>query len=241
MVRRFDPLTVKALVFDVFGTVVDWRGSIIAEGERYWRPRGLDIDWPAFADAWRAAYGPSMDRVRRGELPWTKLDALHRMALDRLLADFGITDLSQTEIDHLNRVWHRLDAWPDAPAGLARLKSRYVIATLSNGNVSLLTEMAKFAGLPWDAVLGADLFHHYKPDPEVYLGAAALLDFAPGQVMMVAAHTGDLDAAAKLGLRTAFVHRPLERGPGRAQPLPPNDAYDVIAADFRDLAAQLGL
>jgi len=183
---RFDPLGVRALVFDVFGTVVDWRGSIIAEGERYWRPRGLDIDWPSFADAWRAAYGPSMDRVRRGELPWTKLDALHRVALDRLLADFGITGLSQTEVDHLNRVWHRLDAWPDAPAGLARLKSRYVIATLSNGNVSLLTEMAKFAGLPWDAVLGADLFHHYKPDPEVYLGAAALLDLAPAQLMMVA-------------------------------------------------------
>ncbi len=167
MASDFDPLAVKAMVFDTFGTVVDWRGSIIAEGESYWKPaKGVDIDWAAFADAWRGKYGPSMNKVRTGEIPWTKLDELHRMALDQNLAEFNVTGLSEADKQHLNFVWHRLNAWPDAAAGLARLKSRYLIAPLSNGNLSLLTEMAKFAGLPWDCVLGADLFQHYKPDPE---------------------------------------------------------------------------
>jgi 2-haloacid dehalogenase len=242
MSSSFDPRAVKAMVFDTFGTVVDWRGSIVAEGESYWKPqKGMDIDWPAFADAWRGKYGPSMNRVRTGELPWTKLDDLHRMALDQNLAEFNVTQLSEADKQHLNLVWHRLSAWPDAASGLARLKSRYVIAPLSNGNLSLLTEMAKFAGLPWDCVLGADLFGHYKPDPETYLGAAAILGLQPWQVMMTAAHTNDLEAARKLGLRTAYVHRPHESGPGRERPHPAPGDFDVVAEDFRDMATKLGL
>jgi 2-haloacid dehalogenase len=242
MTSDFDPLAVKAMVFDTFGTVVDWRGSIIAEGEAYWKPqRGLDIDWPAFADAWRAKYGPSMNKVRTGELPWTKLDDLHLMALEQNLAEFGVTHLSESDKRQLNFVWHRLNAWPDAASGLARLKSRYVIAPLSNGNLSLLTEMAKFAGLPWDCILGCDLFHHYKPDPETYLGAAEFLGLEPGQVMMTAAHTNDLEAARKLGLRTAYVHRPWESGPGRERTRPADNDFDIVADDFRDMATRLGL
>jgi 2-haloacid dehalogenase len=242
MTRDFNPLDVKAMVFDTFGTVVDWRGSIIAEGERYWRPeKGMNIDWPAFADAWRGKYGPSMNKVRSGELPWTKLDDLHRIALDLNLQEFGVTHLTEADKHDLTFVWHRLNAWPDAPAGLARLKSRYVIGPLSNGNLSLLTEMAKFAGLPWDCILGCDLFQHYKPDPETYLGAAEILGLEPGQVMMTAAHTGDLEAARKLGLRTAYVHRPLEGGPGRERPIPAQGDFDVVASDFRDMASKLGL
>jgi len=205
---------VKALVFDVFGTVVDWRGSLIAEGRRLGRAKRIDVDWAAFADAWRAGYRPAMDRVRSGALGWTPIDALHRAILDELLERFAIRGLSEAEIDHLNRVWHRLKPWPDARAGLRRLKRDVIIATLSNGNVALLTNMAKFAGLPWDCILSAELFHHYKPDPETYLGAARLLGCAPQEVMMVAAHKDDLRAARACGLRTGFVVRPLERGPG---------------------------
>jgi 2-haloacid dehalogenase len=242
MSASFDPRAVKAMVFDTFGTVVDWRGSIIAEGESYWKPQnGMDIDWPAFADTWRGKYGPSMNKVRSGEIPWTRLDDLHRMALDLNLAEFNVTHLSEADKQHLNFVWHRLSAWPDAPSGLARLKSRYVIAPLSNGNLSLLTEMAKFAGLPWDCILGCDLFHHYKPDPETYLGAAAILGLEPAQVMMTAAHTNDLEAARKLGLRTAYVHRPHESGPGRERIKPAQGDFDVVADDFRDMATKLGL
>jgi 2-haloacid dehalogenase len=241
MTATFDPLAVRAMIFDTFGTVVDWRGSIIAEGERYWKPkRGLDLDWAAFAVAWRGKYAPFMNKVRSGELPWTKLDDLHRLALDEVLAELGVSSLSDADKQELNFVWHRLNAWPDAPAGLARLKSRYLIAPLSNGNLSLLTEMAKFAGLPWDCILGCDLFQHYKPDPETYLGAVAILGLRPDQVMMTAAHTGDLEAARRLGLRTAFVHRPFERA-GEVPPLPAADAFDVVATDFRDMATKLGL
>jgi len=235
-------MAVKAMVFDTFGTVVDWRGSIIAEGQRYWKPeKGMDIDWPAFADAWRAKYAPSMNRVRTGEVPWTRLDDLHRIALDQNLTEFNVTHLSEAEKQHLNLVWHRLNAWPDVASGLARLKSRYLISPLSNGNVSLLTEMAKFAGIPWDCVLGSDIFRHYKPDPETYLGAAEILGLEPGQVMMTAAHSNDLKAAQALGLRTAFVHRPFERPPDQVQPRPADDEFDVVADDFRDMAAKLGL
>jgi 2-haloacid dehalogenase len=242
MTNGFNPLDVKAMVFDTFGTVVDWRGSIIAEGESYWRPqKGMDIDWAAFADAWRGKYGPSMNKVRTGELPWMKLDDLHRMSLDACLEEFGVTHLSEADKQHLNFVWHRLNAWPDAPSGLARLRTRYVISPLSNGNLSLLTEMAKFAGLPWDCVLGSDIFKHYKPDPETYLGAAEVLGLQPGQVMMTAAHTGDLEAARKLGLRTAYVHRPLEGRAGGPIPMPEQGAFDVVATDFRDMAAKLAL
>jgi len=239
-------LGVKALVFDTFGTVVDWRGSIIAEGEQWGREKNLQIDWGKFADRWRAGYGPSMDKVRKGILPWTKLDDLHRMILEDLLKEFNITGLAEDEKQHWNRVWHRLHGWPDAVQGLTLLKKNYIIATLSNGNVSLLVEMAKFAGLPWDTVFGSDLFRHFKPDREVYLGAVDLLSAKPEEVMMVAAHPPDLNAARSCGLKTGYVPRPLEGGPGRVAPVPPADAaaatsppFDVTARDFIDLAAKL--
>jgi 2-haloacid dehalogenase len=232
--------TIKALACDVFGTVVDWRGSLIREGEQLARARGVRVDWAAFADAWRAGYQPAMARVRRGELPWTILDALHRSILDDLLDRFAITGLDEADVDHLNRAWHRLLPWPDSVAGLNRLRARYVLATLSNGNVSLLVDMARNAGLPWDCVLSAELAGHYKPDPEVYAMAARLLGVQARQVLMVAAHPSDLEAARRVGLATAYVHRPLEYGPGApSEPVPPG-AFDVVASDFLDLATQLG-
>jgi 2-haloacid dehalogenase len=192
---------VKALTFDVFGTVVDWRGSIIREGRTLGEQKGFDIDWAKFADAWRAGYGPAMNRVRQGELPWMKIDALHRLILDELLIEFGIDGLTEEEKDHFNRAWHRLDPWIDGITGLGSLRRRYTLATLSNGNVSLLVNMAKRAGLPWDCVLSAELAKHYKPDPEVYLMAADLLGLKPEEVMMVAAHKGDLHAAQAVGMK----------------------------------------
>jgi 2-haloacid dehalogenase len=232
--------TIKALTFDVFGTVVDWRGSIIAEAEAMGARKGMAIDWTGLVDAWRAGYQPAMARVRRGELPWTKLDALHRMTLDRLLDEFGARGLEEHEIATLNHAWHRLRPWPDAVAGLDRLRRRYVLATLSNGNVSLLVDMAKAAGLPWDCVFSAELVRHYKPDPEVYLMATELLSLEPHEIMMVAAHNNDLIAAASLGLRTAFVARPTEYGPRQTTDLKAERDFDVIARDFVDLAGQLG-
>lgn len=231
---------VRALAFDVFGTVVDWRSSLIREGELLGARKGLKADWAAFADAWRGGYAPAMDRVRKGELPWTNIDGLHRMILNSLLNRFGLAGLREDELDDLNRAWHRLMPWPDAVGGLNRLRARFVLATLSNGNVSLLVDMAKNAGLPWDAVLSAELFGHYKPDPEAYLGAARLLSLAPGEVMMVAAHPSDLRAAKAAGLKTAYVMRPLEFGPqGKRYPAEPEGAFDFVAADFLDLATQL--
>ena len=233
-----DALTVKALIFDVFGTVVDWRGSVIREGEELGRKNNLDVDWDAFADDWRSRYAPSMDRVRRGELPWTNLDALHRASLEELLEEFGIEGLTEEERDYLNKVWHRLDPWPDSVAGLARLKRRYVISTFSNGNVALLTDMAKSAGLPWDLILSAELVKHYKPDPETYLMAPNLLDLRPDEVMLVAAHPSDLRAAQTHGLRTAYVLRPLEWGPkGEAEPADPS--FDLVVEDLIELAEKL--
>jgi 2-haloacid dehalogenase len=231
--------TVKALVFDVFGTVVDWRGSIIREGAILGRQKRLHVDWAAFADAWRAGYRPAMARVRSGELPWMKIDDLHRTILDGLLKQFSIRGLSEAEIDHLNCAWHRLRPWPDARRGLARLKRAHTIATLSNGNVALLVNMAKHARLPWDAVFSAELFRHYKPDAETYLGAAQLLGLAPDEVMMVAAHKDDLHAAKACGLKTAFVRRPLEYGPKARTDLKPERAFDFNAGDFLDLSNQL--
>ncbi|MBO0678604.1 haloacid dehalogenase type II [Mycolicibacterium sp. S2-37] len=229
--------SVRALAFDVFGTVVDWRSSVIAEAEEFGRRHGVQRDWAAFADDWRGGYVPAMDRVRRGELPWTKLDDLHRGMLVELLGD--IPGVGEEEISELNRVWHRLNPWPDSVAGLTRLKQRFVITPLSNGNVSLLTNMAKHAGLPWDCVMSAELFGHYKPDPEVYLGCAALLDVAPGELMLVAAHPSDLRAARDAGLRTGYVVRPLERGPGRPPLRYDEGEFDLVAQDFGDLADQL--
>lgn len=231
----------RALAFDVFGTVVDWRSSIIRELGDFGRAHGIDRDWAAFADDWRAGYPPAMDRVRHGELPWTRIDDLHRMILVDLLVKAGVTSVSKTDIDHLNRAWHRLDPWPDAIEGLTRLKGKFVITTLSNGNVSLLTNMAKRAGLPWDCVISAELFGHYKPDRQAYLGCAELLDVPPGQLMLVAAHASDLRGAREAGLLTGYVDRPLEYGAGRRRP-PNIDAgeFDVLATDFLDLADKLG-
>jgi len=232
---------IKILAFDVFGTVVDWRSSVIAEGEQLGKSKGLDVDWAAFADAWRAIYRPYMDRVGNGRIPWTKLDDLHRQMLEETLVKFEIDCLSEEEIDDFNRAWHRLKPWRDSVPGLQRLKSRFVITTLSNGNISLLTNMAKHAGLPWDCILSAENVKRYKPDPEVYLLVPQLFDFRPEQVMMIAAHEHDLQSARKHGLGTAYVHRPAEHGPGKAAAIPPKDRYDIIAADFIDLAERLGV
>jgi 2-haloacid dehalogenase len=228
----------EALVFDVFGTVMDWRSSIIREGEKLGRKKNLDADWAAFADAWRSRYAPSMDRVRRGEIPWTKLDDLHRASLEELTREFGIEGLSEREKDDLNRVWHRLEPWPDAVAGLTLIKKRHVIAPLSNGNVALLVNVAKRAGLPWDLILSAELVRHYKPDPETYLMAPHLLDLNPERVMMVAAHPGDLRAARENGLKTAYVPRPLEFGPDKVAE-PPDPSFDLVAEDFIELHSKL--
>ena len=227
---------IKALVFDVFGTVVDWRGSISAEVRAMWP----NVDAPAFADAWRAGYVPAMERARRGEIAWTNIDGLHRSILDEIRPRFGLGGLSEQQLDHLNRVWHRLNPWPDVVSGLQRLKTKHVIATLSNGNVALLVNMAKHAGLPWDAVLSAELFQHYKPDPEVYQGAARLLGVERDELMMVAAHPGDLVAAQRAGLRTAYVPRPLEWGAGGYREPVVDAVFEITAADFNALAARLG-
>jgi 2-haloacid dehalogenase len=233
---------VKALVFDVFGTVVDWRTSVASQVEELASRKGRKIDGAAFADAWRAQYAPSMNRVRTGELPWTTLDQLHRASLDRLLPDFGFSALSEAEIDSLNRAWHRLRPWPDSVAGLTRLKRRFIIAPLSNGNISLMTNMAKYAGLPWDCILGAELARHYKPDAEVYQSAVDFLDVAPSDIVMVAAHLTDLRGAKAVGLRTAFVARPSEFGnsPTRRPDLAPDESVDISARDFGHLAVLLG-
>ncbi len=240
---RPDPpaASVKALVFDTFGTVVDWRTSVAREVEALAQRKGLTVDGAKFADAWRAQYAPNMNRVRTGELPWTKLDRLHRMALDKILIDFRFTGLTEDETDALNRAWHRLAPWPDAVGGLTRLKKKFTIAPLSNGNISLITDMAKHSGLPWDCILGAELVRHYKPDREVYQSAADFLDLKLADVMMVAAHLGDLRAAKAVGLRTAFVTRPLEYGPTRKPDLQADSSVDIAAKDFNDLAGQLGV
>ena len=232
---------IKALVFDTFGTVVDWRSSVAKEIEALAARKGFTVDGAKFADAWRGGYGPSMNRVRTGELPWTRLDDLHRLILDRILVEFKITGLSVAETAALNRAWHRLQPWPEAVSGLTRLKKRFTIAPLSNGNIALMTAMAKHSGLPWDCILGAELVRHYKPDREVYLSAAAFLDLEPGEVMMVAAHLGDLRAAKALWLKTAFVTRPLEYGPNGKPDLKADASIaDLSATDFNDLATQMG-
>ena len=231
---------VKALTFDVFGTVVDWRSSLIREGEALGKAKGLSFDWAKFADSWRGLYQPAMDEVRSGRRPWTKLDDLHRESLDKLLVQFGIKGLSEAEIDHFNRAWHRLDPWPDSVPGLTRLKRKFVLATLSNGNVALMVNMAKYGGLPWDAILGAEVARHYKPQPECYRTTAEFLGLTPGECMMVAAHNGDLGKASEVGLRTAFVPRPNEHGPGSNRDVTPARQWDIVAKDFQDLAQQLG-
>ena len=238
--EELKPVAVKALVFDTFGTVVDWRGSIIEEGKVWGKAKNLQVDWARFADRWRAGYAPAMDKVRKGQRPWTKLDDLHRELLEDLLKEFHIAGLTEAEKDQWNHVWHRLNPWPDSVAGLTRLKTKYVIAPLSNGNVALLTNMAKHAGLPWDLILGAELAHHYKPDREAYLTAVDLLGLKPEETMMCAAHSGDLKAARALGLRTGFIYRPNEHGQGGPADKAGPGEFDVVSRDMVDLASQLG-
>ena len=230
-----------AIVFDTFGSVVDWRSSLIADLSAYGAAKNIKADWTALVDAWRAAYQPSMQRVRTGELPWTKLDDLHRASLDRLLTEHGITGLTEADKVHINLGWHRLRGWPDSVPGLTRLKSRFIIGPLSNGNVSLLLNMAKFAGIPWDMIFGSDLFGHFKPDPETYLGVAKMLDLRPDQVMMAAAHNGDLAAARKCGLLTAFFARPTEYGPHQVRDTKAEQDWDIVATNIEDMASQLGV
>lgn len=231
---------VKALLFDVFGTVVDWRSSIARELTSYFTPRGLERDWTAFADAWRQRYQPAMEEIRGGRRPFTKLDDLHRENLVEVLSEFEVQGLDCEAIDHLNRAWHRLDPWPDSVEGLQRLKRDYILGSLSNGNIALLVNMAKHAALPWDVVLGAEVARAYKPQAEAYLRAAGFLSLEPDACMMVAAHNSDLHAARHCGFRTAFVLRPLEHGPDQTSDLGPQENFDLIAEDFVDLAKQLG-
>ncbi len=231
---------VKALLFDVFGTVVDWRTSITADLGAFAARRGLAADWAKFTDEWRGLYQPSMQAVRAGTRPWTILDVLHRESLDTLLAKHGLTGLTEADKVHMNTAWHRLQPWPDVVGGLTRLKSKFIIGTLSNGNVGLLTRMAKHAGLPWDVVLGAETAGAYKPQPQAYLRSAEILNLAPGEVMLVAAHNGDLAAAAASGLRTAYVNRPGEYGPNQTRDLKAEAAWDIVADSFGGVADALG-
>jgi 2-haloacid dehalogenase len=232
---------VKALVFDVFGTVVDWRSSLIADFTKWGVSRGIEADWSGLVDAWRQAYHPSMDKVRHHpERGFVKLDTLHRQSLEILVEKFGAKGLSDDDLHYMTLGWHRLNPWADSVGGLARLRTKYVISPLSNGNVAMLTNMAKFAGLPWDLIMSAELFSHYKPDPQAYLGAAALLNLKPAEVMMVAAHNSDLDAAQKCGLKTGFVARPTEYGPHQSHDFKAEGEWDVVAEDFGDLAQRMG-
>ena len=229
-----DLSAVKALVFDVFGTVVDWRTSLITDFMWWSKGRGISADWTALVDGWRGMYMASMDDVRKHpERGYVMLDDLHRRSLEKLVAQFAIKGLTEADLDYLTKGWHRV-------AGLTRLKTKFVIAPLSNGNVALLTNMAKFAGLPWDLIMSAELFEHYKPDPETYLGAAKLLCLKPDEVMMVAAHNGDLAAAQKNGLKTAFVARPTEYGPLQKVDFEATGKWDIVARDFGGIADELG-
>jgi 2-haloacid dehalogenase len=233
---------VKACVFDAFGTVVDWRGSVIAEATSWGKAKGLNIDWVEFTDRWRLGYRPAMDKVRRGEIPWTKLDDLHRMILEDLLKQYKIEGLNEAEKADWAHVWRRLKPWPDSVEGLTRLKNEYIISPMSNGNVALMTHLAKFGSLPWDVILGSDLVQHYKPDREMYMSAALYLDLKPGEVMMCAAHVSDLQSARSYGLRTGFIYRPNEYGGGPVGV--PDKAkagdFDVVSTSIIDLAQQMG-
>ena len=237
---------VRVLLFDVFGTLVDWRSTVIRECAAFGRRHGISTDWPSFADRWRReGYSAAIARIVRGEQPWERVDVLHRTMLDRLLAELGPTATpSEDELAHLNRVWHRLDPWPDVVEGMHRLRERHTVAPLSNGSVALLTALSKRAGITWDCVLSAELFGAYKPDPAVYQGALRLLDATPSEAMLVAAHPGDLRAARAQGLRTAYIPRPLEFGGtggsgGTVGGEEPGTEFDVVAADLHALATRL--
>jgi len=225
----------KIIAFDVFGTVVDWHGSVAREVDRL----NLGISGNEFALAWRKGYRPAMQRVMSGELGWTILDDLHRLILNDILVQFGVKTLSEQQKRHLNKVWHRLDAWPDSVEGLTRLKSRYMICTLSNGNLGLLADMAKKAGLPWDCILSAEVFKKYKPDPATYLGVAKVFDVTPEEVMLVAAHHEDLAAARNCGLKTAYIERPMEYGLSQKKDVSPNAENTLHAESIVRLATLL--
>src|SRR3954453_11768378 len=235
-------MDIRACLFDVFGTVVDWRTSVSREVGAFAQAKGIKgIDAVEFATEWRKLYQPSMDEVRTGRRPFTILDVLHRESLMKLIGRYGIAGLGDADIDHLNRAWHRLDAWPDVVEGLTRLKKKFIIAPCSNGNIALMVNMAKRAGLPWDCILGAETARAYKPMPEAYLVSCRQLGLAPAEVMMVAAHNGDLRAAKAQGLATAFVARPVEHGPEQTTDLAPDwSSVDIAAADFVELATRLG-
>jgi len=234
-----DTCEIKALTFDVFGTVVDWRSSIIEEGRKLGLRKHIEADWVSVADTWRRRYNPAMERVRSGERGWIKLDQLHRENLLEVLQEHHIDTLDDAEIDDFNRAWHRLTPWPDSVPGLTRLKQKFILATLSNGNVALMVNMAKYGGLPWDAILGAETARAYKPQPQAYLRTADHLGLEPRQVMMVAAHNRDLIKAGKLGFRTAFIYRPTEYGPQQKSDLEPVRKYDFVANSLLDLADKL--
>jgi 2-haloacid dehalogenase len=230
---------VEALFFDVFGTVVDWRTSVIRELKAFGRAKGLRKDWAAFASRWRGKYEPAMEEVRSGRRAFTILDVLHRESLLQVMAEFSVNHVREGDVEHLNGAWHRLDPWPDTVRGLHRLKQRYIISPLSNGNVSLLTRLSKRAGLPWDVILGAETAHAYKPQPQAYLRNAGLLALKPETCMLVAAHNSDLAAARAYGFRTAFVLRPTEHGPDQQTDLTAEQDWDISAASIEDLADKL--
>ncbi|MGH7358035.1 MAG: haloacid dehalogenase type II [Candidatus Rokuibacteriota bacterium] len=233
-------MDVQALTFDTYGTVVDWRDSVLGQLTEFGAARGLDVDWTAFLTEWKAGYRPGMDRVNRGEWPWTTVEAIYRRRLDELLPRYEIDGLGEADRGHLTRAWWRLHPWPDAVPGLRRLRSRFVLSPLSNGSFAGMVHLARFAGLPWDCVITAENARWYKPRPEVYRTAAELLGLRPAEVMMVAAHNYDLAAARACGFRTAFVPRPAEHGPGQTSDLRPEADWDVVATDFLDLADRLG-
>jgi 2-haloacid dehalogenase len=233
-------MAVGALLFDVFGTLTDFRTSIAREAKAILGPLGYDIDWPAFADAWRAEYQPALEEVRSGRAAYRKLDLLHRENLDRILPRFGVRPLPEDVAQHLNLAWHRLDCWPDVAPGMARLKTRFRLSPCSNGNISLMVDVARRNGLPWDAILGAEIAGDFKPKPKVYLASCAAFDLAPGNCMMVAAHSNDLKSAAALGLRTAHIARPNEHGPGKGEAAP-TVPVDHAASSLEQLATQLGV
>jgi len=231
---------VKALVFDTFGTVVDWRNGVAREAERILRPMGYDLDWLAFADAWRKEYGPGMEEVRSGRRAFVKLDILHRENLDRLRPRFKLEKLEEPTLAELNLAWHKLDAWPDVGPAFARLHKRFLMAPCSNGNIALMADVARRNNLPWDAILGSEIAQGYKPQPKVYLATCEAFNLKPEQVMMCAAHSGDLSSAQKLGLRTGHIGRPGEGGPGTGE-TEPNGSFDVVAKNFHDFADKLGV
>jgi 2-haloacid dehalogenase len=232
---------IEALLFDVFGTVVDWRTSLSRQLQHFGRHHGLSADWASLADDWRGEYEPAMNAVRTGRREWTSLERLHRESLDGLLQRHGLARLNESQLQQMVMFWHFLDPWPDSVAGLTRLKEKYIIGTLSNGGVRLLADMAKFAGLPWDVIFSSDLFRHYKPDPTVYLGAAELLETAPEKIMLVAAHNYDLAAARKHGMKTAFVARPTEYGPRQNKDFKAEQEWEVVANDFLELSTKLDI